>query len=246
MSVKALFKFDYSNKNRMKIRYILLTLFMAGTFLSSNAQVHLQISSLSRFPVSPTDTAYESLTYDSILIQVQNIGNTLLNADNITIFIQGGTPASGPDILYKDTNALYSIQLGSSALINASGFVFKPTHFEDGDNIVVVWPQARTTPHISDSLTFHIYYVSLLGGLTNIAEEPVIISPNPLNDFVALEIPLNIAAKQVRIVDMLGRTVIKLNEGFNYIPTTDWTPGMYILQYTDKSGKPVSRRLIKR
>ncbi|MBK9411858.1 MAG: T9SS type A sorting domain-containing protein [Bacteroidetes bacterium] len=58
--------------------------------------------------------------------------------------------------------------------------------------------------------------------------------------------PLNIAAKQVRIVDMLGRTVIKLNEGFNYIPTSDWTPRMYILQYTDKSGKPVSRRLIKR
>jgi hypothetical protein len=243
--VKSLFKFDNSNKNRMKLRYILLTFFMAGTLLSSTAQVHLQISSLSRFPVSPTDTAYESLTYDSIMIQVQNIGNTILNADNISILILG-TPATGPDILYEDTNALYTLQGGSTALINASGFVFKPTHFDDGDNIVVVWPQARTTPHISDSLTFHVYYVSLLGSLTNIEEEPIIISPNPLNDFVALEIPSNLGAKQVRIVDIMGRTIISLNEGFNYIPTSDWTPGMYILQYINKSGHPVSKRLMKR
>ncbi len=245
VSVKSLFKFDNSNKNRMKIRNLLLIFFFAGTMLPANAQVHLQISSLSRFPVSPTDTAYESLTYDSIMIQVQNIGNTILNADNISILILG-TPATGPDILYEDTSMLYTLQGGSTALINASGFVFKPTHFDDGDNIVVVWPQARTTPHISDSLTFHIYYVSLLGSLTNIEEEPVLISPNPLNDFVALEIPSKLGAKQVRIVDVMGRTILSLNEGFNYIPTSDWTPGMYILQYVDKSGKPVTRRLIKR
>ena len=86
--VKSLIKFDSSNKKRMKIRYLLLILLMTAMCQSLTAQVHLQISSLSRFPVSPTDTAYESLTYDSIQIQVQNIGNTPLNADNIVTIIE--------------------------------------------------------------------------------------------------------------------------------------------------------------
>ena len=242
--VKSLIKFDSSNKKRMKIRYLLLILLMTAMCQSLTAQVHLQISSLSRFPVSPTDTAYESLTYDSIQIQVQNIGNTPLNADNISILIMG-VPAAGPDILYEDTSALYSTQPGTTIFITTSGYVFRPTYFDDGDNIVVVWPQARLTPHIADSLIFHIYYVSLLGGLTHIDEEPITISPNPINDYIAFDLPPNIEAKQVRITDLLGRTVFQLKDGYNYIPTTYWTPGLYILKYTDRSGKLISKRLIK-
>ena len=244
VSIKSLIKFDTSNKNRMKLRYLFSTFFMAGILLSSSAQVHLRISGLSRFPVSPTDTAYESVTYDSIQIQVLNIGNTPLNSDNISILIVGN-PAGGVDILYEDTAALYNIQSGTSANINASGYVFRPTHFDDGDNIVVVWPAARFTPYIADSLTFHIYYVSLLASINLQGNDQIVISPNPVNDYIALEIPSNLEVKQVRIIDLFGRSIVTFKDGINYIPTSNWNSGLYILQYTDKFGKLINKRLIK-
>lgn len=244
LPVKSLLKFGTLNKNRMKSRYILLIFFIAGTILTASAQVHLRISSLSRFPVSPLDTVYELNTYDSIQIQVQNIGNVVLNADNISVYILGGTPASGPDTLYEDST-LYTLQNGSVANLSVSGFVFKPTHFEDGDNIVVVWPVARLTPHTSDSLTFHIYYISLLAGIVDPEKDLVVISPNPANDYIALEIPPDLGVQQVRIIDLLGRPVISLKAGFNYIPTSDWNAGIYLLQYIDSFGRQVTKRIIK-
>ena len=156
----------------MKLRHLLLTILMAIGLINASAQVHLRVSSLSRFPVAPTDTAYESLSYDSIQVLVENIGNTILNADNIILYILGN-PASGPDILYDDTNAVYTAQAGSVTPINSFTYNFRPTHFDDGDNIVVVWPAARYTPHTSDSLTFHVYFVSLLAGIDKPVESPI-------------------------------------------------------------------------
>ncbi len=228
----------------MKLRHLLLTILMAAGLITASAQVHLRISSLSRFPVAPTDTAYESQSYDSIQVQIENIGNTVLNVDNIILYIQGN-PASGSDILYDDSSAYYSVQAGSVALINSFSYNFRPTHFDDGDNIVVVWPAARNTPYTSDSLTFHVYFVSLSGGIKHIENDPIIVSPNPVNDYIVLDLPPEMEAKQVRIIDHLGRIVFSLNEGQNYIPTDRWAPGMYLLQYTEKGGKQVTRRLIK-
>lgn len=228
----------------MKLRHLLFVIFWATGILSASAQVHLRISSLSRFPVAPNDTAYESLTYDSIQISVENIGNTVLNSDNIIIFITGN-PAGGPDVLYDDTSAIYSIQLGAVTGINASGYVFRPTHFDDGDNIVVVWPAARYTPHTSDSLTFHVYFVSLAGGISEPGKTPIVIAPNPVSDYVVVDLPPETGSKQVRILDPQGRIVFNLKNGQNYIPTSDWASGIYLLQYLDKDGKPVTKRLIK-
>ena len=228
----------------MKLRHLLLTILMAIGLINASAQVHLRVSSLSRFPVAPTDTAYESLSYDSIQVLVENIGNTILNADNIILYILGN-PASGPDILYDDTNAVYTAQAGSVTPINSFTYNLRPTHFDDGDNIVVVWPAARYTPHTSDSLTFHVYFVSLLAGIDKPVESPIMVAPNPINDYIVLDLPPEMASKQVRIIDHLGRTVFSLKEGQNYIPTDNWAPGMYLLQYTEKGGKQVTRRLIK-
>lgn len=217
---------------------------MATGLFTASAQVHLRISSLSRFPVAPTDTAYENQSYDSIQVQIENIGNTLLNADNIILYIVGN-PALGTDILYDDTSAIYSIQLGAVAQINSFSYNFRPTHFDDGDNIVVVWPAARYTPHTSDSLTFHVYFISLLAGLDPATKDPIIVSPNPVNDFIVLDLPQESTPKQVRILDALGKVLFNLKFGQNYIPTSNWAPGIYILQYTDNYGKQVSKRLIK-
>ncbi len=219
-------------------------MFLAGGFFTSSAQVHLRISSLNRFPVAPTDTAYENQTYDSITVDIQNIGNTILNNDNISVYIVGN-PALGVDILYDDTTALYSIQMGSTTVIQIPTYSFHPTHFDDGDNIVVVWPAARQTPFIADSLTFHVYFISLLAGIEHSHSDPISIAPNPMSDYIVLDLPPEKAAKQVRIIDSSGRIFMNLREGRNYISTTNWTSGIYLLQYIDENGKNVSKRLIK-
>ena len=228
----------------MQLRRLFFTILMVGSLISVSAQVHLRISSLSRFPVSPLDTAYESSTYDSVLVTVENIGSALLNNDNITINILGN-PANGIDILYEDTNALYSIQLGTAVTILTSGYVFHPTHFDDGDNIVVVWPAARLTPHISDSLTFHVYFVSLLAQIQKSDRDPIFIGPNPINDYIILDLPDKNMFKQVRILNLLGSTIYTLSQGQNYISASGWASGLYFIELTDNNGQKITKRLIK-
>ena len=228
----------------MKFRQLFLTVLMAFGAFTATAQVHLRIASLSRFPVAPTDTAYESLSYDSIQVQIENIGNTLLNADNIILYIVGN-PALGQDILYDDTTAYYSAQAGSATPINGFTYNFRPTHFDDGDNIVVVWPAARNTPHTSDSLSFHVYFISLLAGLDPVSKDPIVVAPNLVNDFIVLDLPQETMSKQVRILDSTGKTLFNLKPGQNYISTSDWAPGIYLLQFTDIHGKSVSKRIVK-
>ena len=227
----------------MKLRHLLITIFFAFAILPTFGQVHLRITSLSRFPVSPTDTAYENRSYDSIQVAIQNTSNFILNNDNIVIYIVGN-PALGVDSLYSDT-ALYTITPGTSTSILVPPYNFHPTHYDDGDNIVVVWPAARTTPYTCDSLIFHVYFVSLLANIDHPENSSFAIAPNPISDYIVLELPDDSGLKQVRIIDSLGRIMFTLKDGRNYIPTNEWSTGIYYLQYYDRTGKSISKKLVK-
>ena len=228
----------------MFLRRLPLTLLLLGGLISASAQVHLRVTSLSRFPVAPVDTAFESFTYDSIQVTVENIGSTVLNNDNILLFIMGN-PANGYDTMYDSPNALFTIQPGTTANITVDSYSFKPVHFDDGDNIVVVWPQARSTPSVSDTLSFHVYFISLLAEIENPANREVIISPNPVSDYILLDIPEKMSLKQVRIIDILGNCVYNLSSGQNYISTSEWVSGIYFIEMTGSNGSQTTKKLLK-
>lgn len=221
-------------------RFALLLLLSVFTNQLS-AQVHLRITSLSRFPVAPTDTAFESLVYDSIQSTVENIGNSVL-VDNVSIFLQAN-PANQQDTIYDDST-VYTLQAGTSISIMSNGYRPKPTHFDDGDNIVVVWPAARTTPYTCDTLTFHVYFVSLINGIKWV-ENPIHLGPNPVTDHLLVQIEPKISLQQVRILDMLGNEFLVLSPGQNFISTANWTAGIYFLETTNQNGTTFRRKIVK-
>lgn len=227
----------------MQIRRILTLCFFCLISITTFAQVHLRITSLSRFPVAPNDTAYESMVYDSILVDVQNIGNTILT-DNISIYLQSA-PANQVDTIYNDTSATYTLQLGSSATIMSNGYRARPIHFDDGDNIVVVWPAARFTPYICDTLSFHVYFVSLVNLIKEQSASSISIGPNPSTNFILVDLPVKNTFKQVRIIDTKGSEIRQLSAGQNYISTTTWPNGIYFIEMIDLNGQKQVKKIVK-
>ena len=234
-------RFSLINRNNMTFKRFALLLLLSVFTSQLSAQVHLRITSLSRFPVAPTDTAFESLVYDSIQSTVENIGNSVL-VDNVSIFLRAN-PANQQDTIYDDST-VYTLQAGTSISIMSNGYRPKPTHFDDGDNIVVVWPAARTTPYTCDTLTFHVYFVSLINGI-KLAENPIHLGPNPVNDHLLVQIEPKNFLQQVRILDMLGNEILVLSPGQNFISTANWTAGIYFLETTNQNGTTFRRKIVK-
>lgn len=221
-------------------RFLLLLSFSILTSHLS-AQVHLRITSLARFPVSPTDTAFETSVYDTIETVVENIGNTVL-VDNVSIFLQAN-PANQQDTIYDDST-VYTLQVGASISLVSNGYRARPTHFDDGDNIVVVWPAARTTPYTCDTLTFHVYFVSISNGI-KLIENPILLGPNPVTDHLMVQIDANNSLQQVRILDVLGKPMLTLSNGQNFISTANWPSGTYILETIYQNGFASRRKIVK-
>ncbi len=227
----------------MQIRRILFLSFFCLISIGTFAQVHLRITSLSRFPVAPNDTAFESQIYDSILVQVQNIGNTILT-DNISIYLQSA-PANQVDTIYDDSSATYTLQLGASTTISSNGYRARPIHYDDGDNIVVVWPAARFTPYTCDTLTFHVYFVSLINQIPDRLTPTISIGPNPSTSFILVDLPVKNTFKQVRIIDGKGAEIRQIESGENYISTSSWPSGIYFLELVDSNGRKQVKKIIK-
>jgi hypothetical protein len=227
----------------MKLRKILLFILFGMMTVAASAQPHLRISSLSRFPVAPNDTAYEASVYDSITIQIENIGNTAI-LDQYDVFMSAH-PADR-DTLYNYTDTFNTvIQGGMTFVVVTNNFRFSPSHYDDGDNIIVVWPAARNTPNVtSDTLTFHIYFYSLTHSIPEEGLNPITFYPNPATDYILLQIPDKNTLKQVRIYDLSGRLLFDLPEGNSYIPISNWAKGMYLLEMVGVRGERLVRKIV--
>lgn len=228
----------------MLLRRLLLLTFFSFAALTLTAQVHLRITSLSRFPVAPTDTAYEASTYDSVMVQVENIGNTVL-FDNVSIFLQTTSNLQNlTDTIYSDTSAYYNLPPNQPLIITADSYRARPIHFDDGDNIVVVWPAARLSSYTCDTLTFNVYFVRI-NGIEEPKNDPIKLGPNPTSDYLVLDFPAKNSVKQVRIIDILGKEIYSLSPGQNYISTTAWAAGIYFLESLNNDGTRNVRKIIK-
>lgn len=227
----------------MKLRKILLFILFGMLTAAASAQPHLRISSLSRFPVSPNDTAYEAQVYDSITVQIDNIGNTVL-VDQYDVFMSA-RPADRDTLYYYPDTFQTVLQAGMTLIYNVDNFRFSPSHYDDGDNIIVVWPAARNTPNVtSDTLTFHIYFYSLTHSIPEDGLSPITFYPNPATDYILLQIPDKNVLKQVRIFDLSGRLLFDLPEGNAYIPISNWARGMYLLEMTGVKGERLVRKIV--
>lgn len=214
-----------------KLFYLLLLIFCIS---SLSAQTHLRISNIKGIPVSgiPNNTVYEVNTYDSIEVTVVNDDTTSFS-DSITIYIKSGS-IQFSDTLINETSV--NIASGDSITLHRMGFVFSRVYFDEGDNIVVVWPAARINPIISDSITFNIFFISLHASSPEIPKEEIILFHNPVSKYLSIE-GLNLMdIKRVRIYDLRGKEIYNHSSIQQLIPIENLAPGIYLLNIEINDG----------
>lgn len=229
----------------MKRFPLLLSFLLYLLSVSTQAQnARLRISNLQGFPALPLDTAQEGVSYDSIRITVVNSGTGTFT-DNIDVFLQGGTAGQGlVDTLYQDSVGLHQIAPGDSIDLLPVHYQFRTVHFDDGDNIVVVWPAARTTGTPSDSISFHVYFVRL----SAISEAGILhirAYPNPSSQFITLDLPSDHSLKYVRILNVHGQEIYRSSSYNGFLPVGDLPTGLYLLEAIEQNGKCFYAKILK-
>ena len=214
-----------------KLFYLLLLIFFGNVLF---AQTHLRISHISGIPVTgiPNNTVYEVNTYDSITVTIVN-DDTLSFSDSISIYIKSDS-IQFIDTLVNATSV--NIARGDSITLHRSGFVFSHLYFDEGDNIVVVWPAARITPIVSASVTFNIFFISLLASSPETPNEEIILFPNPVSKYLSIDGLNSIEIKQVRIYDLSGKEIYTHSSIQRLIPIENLSPGIYLLNIEKRDG----------
>ena len=204
--------------------YSLLLIFSS---VSLFGQGHLRVSSISGLP---PDTVFEAGSYNVDVTIVND--STVTYTDSIQIRIQGDS--MGSDILIPFTAV--SILPSDSVTLQRVGYVFSPQYFEEGDNIVVVWPVAAAVPVTYDPISFNLNFVSMAANTGNVAIESFYIYPNPASKFISINGLTGIKIKQVRIYDVSGKLIYQKSSLQKFISVEDWPPGLYIIQLENEDG----------
>jgi len=175
---------------RIMIKHIRILSFITLFFIANGISAQLRIVSLDpNFPQSGgiaqqvipwysgyfdvvSDSANQVVDYIDVFLRADsNLQDTIQNPISILIF----APVQD-SIIQGDT---------INKLIPSPGYHFDPLYFDDGDNIVVIWPAWRTTPGHSDTLTTHIFFERIIG-IDELSQLPVKIYPNPASEYLLL------------------------------------------------------------
>ena len=224
-----------------KFLYLLLALFSSGYIF---AQPHLRVDSISGIPLGPNDTAFEAASYN-VQIYISNLDSADF-MDTLDVFLQVSDTTFQRDTLFMDTVPV-SIQAGNSNTLQRFNYQLRPVHFDDGDNIVVVWPQTRSVaPITTDSITFNVFFYSLVMDVgDNPVQKLLTLHPNPSKDFLMLGTAKNVIIQQVRILDLTGKEIIRNTKCDTLIPTSGLSPGIYLVQVELNNGIRRTIRMVK-
>lgn len=225
----------------MKLRSLFIFAFISVSIQLSFGQARLSITNLANFPIAGVDTAYDIQTYDSITITLSNTGNQAVTGGYDVMLL--GNPGL-IDTLFTDTSATLQIFPGDSIIARPLPYQFDLTHFDDGDNIVVVWPAARAAGVQADTLTIGVYFVRL-SGIDEPERSTLLAYPNPAIQFIKLESSPDNDVKYVRIIDSKGALVYYSTEFKSYIDVSRLYSGVYLIEIGQKDGKSRFAKIIR-
>lgn len=193
------------------------------------------------FPITGQDTVYNNIPYDSIVVTIKNTGNTGFSGE-ADILIRGGRGIT--DTLFTDSVNGTQLAPNDSTTKFPPSYLFSSNYYLDGDNIVVVWPQARFGAATSDSTYLHVYFITIQS-IAELKGRELIISPNPGTDFIRLGISEINQIEYVRIFNLSGGIVYSSKDANEAIQVRTWTPGIYFIELQSKSGIYKGRLLIQ-
>ncbi|REJ82956.1 MAG: T9SS C-terminal target domain-containing protein [Bacteroidetes bacterium] len=188
-------------------KFFTLLILFAAISAETNAQQGLHISRLQNFPALPNDTAYGNITYQNILITVSN--NTVFTFTGSIDVLLSTRPAT-LDTLYSDSGIVHTINPGDSLTLQAAPYVFNPQSYDSGDNIVVIWPQARGMSFQTDSTVIVVHFV-LFQNILDQQKLRLSIFPNPTQNLVRIQGMEKYKIEYVRIFNAKGIEIRKFS-----------------------------------
>ena len=204
----------------------------------ANAQ-HLKITSFI-FP----DTARVSQSYNNIQISVKNIDSLHNFLGTISIELKDST-TSDVLILYTDTVQI-SLHYNDSVTYSINGYHFITPHpYMAGHDVIIVWPVADVAALI-DTMRDSVYIIDDTGIPTILNEKGIFIYPNPVGENLnyLINLPSN-DINYVRIIDMLGAEVYRINKNKTTVPVNNLPSGMYFIEIRLMDGNAIREKFIK-
>ncbi len=204
---------------------------------------HLTISGIGgTFLDVLNDTAFEAIpnyVFSATVMNIDSSANTY--SDTIAIYLKANSKPV--DVVYPGT-FLDSLPPFVPIVKTNPQYHFTPNHFDDGDNIVVIWPQAISTPVQTDTFTTQIFFISLIN-VDEFESASLKVYPNPATEYLLLEGLSKISLKHVRIQDMQGRLKYEGIPSSDMISVKELSPGTYTITLERTDGKRKVLTMIK-
>jgi hypothetical protein len=220
---------------RIRILFLVSTL-----FLSARVSAQLMVTNISGIPLWPTPVIDTSSYIVSVDVFNADSANPFVDFIDIMFSANGHVP---PATLVPAVGMDSILPLGTVTKSNQQ-FQLSPVNFDDGDNIVVIWPAAQTHPGIGDSTTIHIFFLST--GVDEINPLPVSIYPNPATEYLYLGGLNEFKLKRVRILDAIGKEVYSGIPVSELISIKNLTAGSYVIAIESTDGRQRMIQFVKK
>ncbi|MFD0963319.1 LamG-like jellyroll fold domain-containing protein [Pseudofulvibacter geojedonensis] len=107
---------------------------------------------------------------------------------------------------------------------------------------ILLMKEALTEAQICSKYT---KYVNTLSINKYSLTDSINIYPNPSSDIFNIHLPKQIIIKKVKIFSISGRLINSLNEISNSIDLSNYSKGIYLLQFTTNDGSVINKKIIK-
>jgi hypothetical protein len=87
-------------------------------------------------------------------------------------------------------------------------------------------------------------------GVAELSDYEIKLSPNPVNEMLTIELPIETVLRQIEILDIAGRQVFELESPEKgqhtlFLPVQQLNNGMYLLRFTTDNGQSILKRFVK-
>jgi hypothetical protein len=193
----------------------------------------LAVSHILNFP----DTIYEGVAYSNILVVVSN-EDTIQDYQG-SISVNFLTDSINVPVQLSPGSTNFLLAPGDTAVFIINNYIFDPSAFKAGENIVVVWPVANVND--VDSLYTPTYFVHTADIKDPLSLSELSIYPNPAQEYIIIKNTSGLDLEQVRIYIMDGRLAGIYEQGSGILDIRHLPEGVYHIYFYHKKGISVRR-----
>ena len=200
------------------------------------SQSSIGVVSMPGFPAMPSDTAFEGQLYTFDVVVSNTATGSVQGPLALNMKIDSITT-----ILDTITNPILG---GGTVTKTIADYNFSQPLFKTGNNIVVVWPSINNSTIQVDTFYTNVYFVPLLSNIEYPLQDPLMVYPNPVSDFLKVQVPDETILKEYLLLDDLGRIMQSSRMYNNMIDLRNVPSGVYFLRLVGESDE-WSVKLIK-